>query len=126
MISPNSLDSPSQTSDRATCAIVGTISPIRLFLEPHGNYNPTFDKSALETSKVQFLLVPPVIHPDFVDDFNIAVEHIERLQDKAITEGPGGEHFIILDGRNKALKFSWPLFEKRVCQFFFLKTLSNC
>ena len=35
----------------ATCAVIGTVSRNRLFSEPHGNYNPNFEKTALETSK---------------------------------------------------------------------------
>jgi hypothetical protein len=110
---------PDETpSDKATCVIVGTVSPVRLFLEPHGNFNPAFDNSALESSKVQFQLVQPVTHPEFSDDFKLGIERIERLQTKAISEGPNPEHFVISDGRTKALKFSWPMFEKRVRPFF--------
>jgi hypothetical protein len=103
-------------SERATCAVVGVVSPSRLFLEPHGNYNPTFDNSALESSKAQFQLVPPLatVHPEFNNDFNLGMEHIETLQNKAITDGPNAEHFVVSDGQVKALKFTWPLFEKRV------------
>ena len=73
-----------------------------------------FVNSTLESSKAQFQLAPPVDLPDFSIDFNLGVEHVEKLQNKAVTEGPNGEHFIVLDERSKALKFSWPLFEKRV------------
>jgi hypothetical protein len=104
-------------SERATCAVVGTVSTSRLFLEPHGNFNPTFNNAALETSKAQFQLISPVVHPEFSDDFKLGLEHIENLQNKAITEGPKPEHFVVSDGHAKALKFTWPLFEKRVRNF---------
>ena len=103
---------------QATCAVVGTVSPNRLFLEAHGNYNPNFEKTALETSKAQFLLISPTLHPKFDINFKHAINCIETIQKKAIREGPGAEYFIVSDGLNKALKFSWPLFEKRVCQWF--------
>jgi len=105
-------------SDRASCAIVGTVSPVRLFLEPHGNFNPMFENSALETSKVQFQLTSPETHQEFSNDFKIGIEKIESLQNKAIVEGSSAEHFVVLDGQRKALKFSWPLFEKRVRHLF--------
>lgn len=101
-------------SVRATCAVVGTVSPTRLFLEPHGNFNPMFENSALETSKAQFQLVSPVDHTDFGEDFKHGVERIERLQGKAVTEGPHAEHFVVVEGHTKGLRFSSPLFEKRV------------
>jgi hypothetical protein len=107
-------------SEKATCAIVGTVSPTRLLLEPHGNFNPTFDNAALESSKMQFQLVSPDLHPEFSADFKRGIERLERLQKQAITEGPNGEHFVIWDGRTKGLKFSWPLFEKRVRSHFAL------
>lgn len=109
-------DLESQSSKRATCAVVGTVSPTRIFLEPHGNYNPNYEKTALETSKAQFQLVSPTIHPEFNVDFTLGIDHIESVQDMAIKEGPRAEHFVVADGLKKALKFSWPLFEKRVCQ----------
>ena len=99
---------------RAICAVVGLVSPHRLFLEPHSNYNPNFEKTVLETSKVQFQIVSPNSHQEFANDFNRAVKHMESLQKQAIKEGPEAEHFIVTDGLKKALKFSWPLFEKRV------------
>jgi hypothetical protein len=107
-------DVKAAASDRATCAIVGTISPVRLLLEPHGNFNPIFEKNALETSKMQFQLIAPTAHPEFLADFDTSIQRIESLQKKAITEGPKAEHFVVIDGHQKALKFSWPLFEKRV------------
>lgn len=104
-------DSP---SERATCAIVGTVSLNRLFLEPHENFNPMFNNSTLETSKTQFQLIPPVAHPELAEDFNLGITMIERLQKKTITDGPDAEHFVVSDGPTRALRFSWPLFEKRV------------
>ena len=67
-------------------------------------------------SKLQFQLVLPGIHLEFNDDFRLGVEQIEKLQNKAIVEGPNAEHFVVLDGQRKTLKFLWPLFEKRVHQ----------
>jgi hypothetical protein len=99
---------------RAICAVVGTVSSQKLFLEPHGNYNPTFENSTLETSKAQFQLLSPTVYPEFDADYNRGVKLIERLQRQVIKEGPDPEHFIVSDGLNKALKFSWPLFNKRV------------
>ena len=104
---------------RATCAVVGTVSPNRLYLEPHGNFNPNFEKTSLETSKLQFQLVPPSRHPEFEDDFNRGVKVLEILQKIACKDGPEPEHFVVTDGGKKALKFSSPLFEKRVNFFFF-------
>jgi hypothetical protein len=60
--STNPGDTETPTS-QATCAVVGMVSPYRLFLEPHGNYNPNFEKTALKTSKAQFQLVSPTLHP---------------------------------------------------------------
>ena len=114
MYVPSDKDTP-QYSSQATCAIVGTMSPVQLFLEPHGNFNPLFENSTLETSKAQFQLVSPALQPEFNNDFKVRIEHIKSLHNKAIMEGPNTEHFVVLDGQRKALKFSWPLFEKRVC-----------
>jgi hypothetical protein len=83
-------------------------------LEAHGNFNPNFEKTALETSKAQFQLTSPTGYPEFESDFARAIDHIEHLQREAVKEGPSAEHFIVPDGLKKALKFSRPLFEKRV------------
>ena len=101
-------------TSRVTCVVVGTVSPNRLYLEPHGNYNPNFEKTALETSKAQFQLIAPTDHPEFEDDFNRGIKNLDTIQKMAVKEGPSPEHFIVMDGIKKALKFSWPLFGKRV------------
>lgn len=101
-------------SDKATCAVVGTVSPERMYLEPHGNFTTAYG-NGLETSKAQFQIIPSDIHTEFGEDLKLGIRHLERLQNKVITEGPDPEHFITWDGRTKALKFSWPLFTKRVC-----------
>lgn len=113
-------------SPRATCAIVGTVSPNRLFLDAHGNYNPNFDNTTLETSKAQFQIVSPTVHQEFDADFGHGIKNIETLQRQVIKEGPDAEHFIVNDGQKRALKFSWPLFEKRVQScFVLLSTTGN-
>jgi hypothetical protein len=106
--------SKESATERATCAVVGTVSSQKLFLEPHGNFNPTFENSALENSKVQFQLLSPTVYPEFDADYGRGIKLIERLQRQVIKEGPDPEHFIVSDGLKKALKFSWPLFKKRV------------
>jgi hypothetical protein len=112
-------------SGRATCAVVGIVSPNRLFLEPNGSYNPSFEKAALETSKTQFQLTAPTDHEEFDIDFATGVEQLDALQLAAAVEGPSPDHFIVWDGHSRALKFSCPLFERRVRPrqrifFFFL------
>jgi hypothetical protein len=112
------VNDPDSPPPRVTCAVVGTVSPNRLFLEPHGNYNPNYDKTSLETSKVQFQLVSPALQSEFDADFKRGVKNLEAVQRKAYKDGPAAEHFIIVEAGRKALKFSWPLFEKRVCALF--------
>ena len=101
MLTPTNIEDP--PSQCAVCAVVGTLSTNRIFLE-------------LE-AKAQFQIVSPDNHPEFDGDFNQVITHIEAIQKKAINDGPlaHGEHFIVSDGLKKGLIFSWPLFEKRVC-----------
>ena len=113
MLTPTNIEDP--PSQRAVCAVVGTVSANCIFLEAHGNYNPNIKRTSLETSKAQFQIVSPDNHLEFDADFNQAITHIEAIQKKAINDGPHGEHFIISNGLKKGLRFSWPLFEKRVC-----------
>ena len=99
---------------QATCAVVSIVSLNRLFLEPHGNYNPSFEKTTLETLKAQFQLVSPTLHPEFKINLNLGISHLKTIQRNAIKEGPAAQHFVVSDGLKRALKFSSPLFEKRV------------
>jgi hypothetical protein len=103
-------------SKPATCAIVGIVSRSRLYLEPHGNFNPNYDnlKAGLEGAKTQFQVVSPTERLQFNADFDIATERLEALQRQAIKDGPNGEYFVVQDGLKNALRFSWPLFERRV------------
>lgn len=109
------IESSNAPSSQVTCAAVGTVSPNGLFLEPHRNFNPNFEKTTLETSKAQFQLVSLSLHPEFDHDFSLGIKNIESIQKIACKDGPGAEHFVVTDGGKKALKFSWPLFEKQVC-----------
>ncbi|KAF8803423.1 hypothetical protein BYT27DRAFT_7340892 [Phlegmacium glaucopus] len=112
-------DNNDAPSVRATCAVVGIVSDDRLFLDAHGNFNPIFDKSGLEACKAQFQLISPNHHADFKSDFKLGIENIENLQMKAVTEGATPQYFIVFDGTNKekAFRFSWPLFEKRTIAY---------
>ena len=92
IVTPTNIEDP--PSQRAVCAVVGTVSANRIFLEAHRNYNPNFERTSLETSKAQFQIVSPDNHPEFDADFYQAIAHIEAIQKKAI---------------------NWPFFEKRVC-----------
>ncbi|KAF8802411.1 hypothetical protein BYT27DRAFT_7261183 [Phlegmacium glaucopus] len=98
---------------QVTWAVVGVVSFQRLFLEPHGNFNPIFEKSALENSKAQFMLISPPIDNEFYSDFQLAIEHIKNLQNKVVSTGPDPKYFLIEDGRQTGMRFSSPLFEKR-------------
>ncbi|KAF8816291.1 hypothetical protein BYT27DRAFT_7248382 [Phlegmacium glaucopus] len=113
------LDNKHTPSEKATCTVVSVISSDRLFIDAHGNFNPSFPNSTLETAKAQFQIVSPETHPEFKTDFQTSLEHIKNLQRKAATDGPGPEHFIVWDTskREKVIKFSWPLFEKRTIQY---------
>ena len=114
MIAKTPDDPKDVAHDQATCAVIGTVSRNRLFLELHGNYNPNFEKTALETSKAQFQIIAPTDYPQLNADFDQGTEHLRTLQRSIIKEGPDPEHFVVMDGLRPALKFSWPLFEKRV------------
>ncbi|KAF8814019.1 hypothetical protein BYT27DRAFT_7250431 [Phlegmacium glaucopus] len=96
----------------ATCAVVG--SPL---VEPHGNFNPTFEHVSLEISKAQFQIISPTTYLELNDNFELGIKHIESLQNKAITDGPNPNYFVVWDNKSKALKFSWPLFKKRTKQY---------
>ncbi|KAF8816198.1 hypothetical protein BYT27DRAFT_7248506 [Phlegmacium glaucopus] len=115
------MNTPSDINDTpsvsATCAVVGTVSPLRLFVEPHGNFNPSFEHASFETSKAQFQIISPISYPELNDDFEQGIKHLESLQKKAITDGPNPSYFVVWDSKSKALRFSWPLFEKRTKQY---------
>jgi hypothetical protein len=96
-------DPKNPPTDPVTCAIVGTVSPNRHFLEAHGNYNPNY--APLEASKAQFQLISPADHPEFAADFNRGIQVIEVLQSKAIREGPDAQYLVVSDGLRKAVRF---------------------
>jgi hypothetical protein len=125
MIAPDpvSLASDNTPLFPATCTVVGTVSPIHLYLRPHGNHHPQFKSDGLENSKLQFQIVAPAFLPDFEADFNLGLERIETFQEKIIADRPGAvaDGIVVVynetqDGPQKALVFSWPLFQKRVCK----------
>jgi hypothetical protein len=72
----------------ATCALVGTVSPLQLLLKPHGNVNLNYEKSALETSKLQFQVVYPTDHAGFDADFGTAMERLETSTGWQSVRGP--------------------------------------
>jgi hypothetical protein len=115
IITPASDEPKDSAPELATCAVVGTVSRNKLFLEPYGNFNPTY--AGLETTKAQFQIISPTAFPEFAMDFDRATARMENLQRLAVKDGPEGAYFVVTDGFKKALKFSSPLFEKGVLQF---------
>ncbi|KAH7916958.1 hypothetical protein BV22DRAFT_966752, partial [Leucogyrophana mollusca] len=60
---------------------VGRVLEFKLNCQPNGNYL-NLDYGSLEDAKFQFHLGRP-LEAAFADDFDRAVEHLEKLQDKA-------------------------------------------
>lgn len=100
---------------QATCAVLGKVSMGRFFLEPQGNYNPKYD-TRLHQAKLQFQILA-IDDPILVSDFKKTLNTIEHLQTDIAPKGPKGEHFIVLDDNDRALRFSCPLFTKRASFF---------
>ncbi|KAF9470665.1 hypothetical protein BDN70DRAFT_939522 [Pholiota conissans] len=91
------------------CRVVGTVSPDdRLFLEPHGNFNPAFETPIMAKSKLQFTLTKPS-DPDFGQDYTLAYRRLEAVQD-AIAHGPDRSWFL----NDGTMRFSFPLWEKKI------------
>jgi hypothetical protein len=112
MIKPD--DPKESPTDKATCAVVGVVSGERLFVEPHGNFNPKFN-NPFESAKAQFQIKSARQYPEFDADFTLGIRRLEQLQVQGIMENsPKPEHFIVVDNGENALRFSTPLFEKRV------------
>jgi hypothetical protein len=121
---PNTTSFPSHPR---ACAVVGVVSPIHLYVRPHGNYSPEFERGHLENSQLQFQIVAPALLPGFKADFDFGVQRFKNIQRLVSTHAhrfPADQFVVIYnetgDGPEKALKFQSPLFEERVCTSLYL------
>lgn len=95
--------------------VVGCVSERRLFVTPDGNYQ-TNQFSDISIAKFLFLIGRPDDTP-FAEDFDKAMEYFIKIQNQRVST-PKRLNFIVTDGPNKNLRFTWNVFEKRVCFLF--------
>jgi len=101
--------------DNCSCVVVGRVTPLQAYLEPHGDFDAL--SNAPETfgnARLMFSLVrPDVTVPYFPEEFNTAVSNI-----RCITHGLPASNCVVddtfltrCDDGNTMINFSWDLFE---------------
>ena len=98
------------SNENAVMTVIGRISERRLDCGPTGNFvKGKF--GGLETAKFHCLLDKPVGTP-FADDFDKGVANLEKAQGN-IASTRNRNHFILVNGQEKKLRFTRHVFEKR-------------
>lgn len=97
--------------EETVCIMVGKVSRARLNTGPAGNYNPQFN-NPFHKAKYQLTLVMPD-EPAFVYDFQASILALEKAQE-AIASTEESAYMIIKEGEEKSIRFSAPIFTKRV------------
>lgn len=97
--------------------VVGRVSPDKVYLGTHGNFNPNFEEPmiAVRGAKLQFTLTRPVGDPDFEPDFDIAVTRLGDIQGQ-IAKTPRHKYFLQegTTGPPSYMRLSFPLWEPMV------------
>lgn len=119
-----------KTSDEnAVVCVIGRVSERRLDCGPTGNFvKGKF--GGLETAKFHCLLEKPVGTP-FAEDFDKSLANLDKVQ-ATIASTRNRNHFILVDGQQKKMRFTRYVFEKRertlqgLLSTFFAKFTSDC
>jgi hypothetical protein len=101
--------------DDCSCVVVGRVTPLRAYLDPHGDFDAV--SNAPETfgnARLRFSLVRPYVTvPYFPEEFDTAVSNICR-----ITHGLPASNCVVddtflthCDDGTTMINFSWDLFE---------------
>jgi hypothetical protein len=104
---------------------VGRVLDHKLFCGPMANYNPQFQNATLDKAKYTFTLGRPE-QPGFREDFDLLYANLDKLQSSICY---GKDRRNMLDPQTKTIRFTCPLFEKRVqfcrliCYYFLLISL---
>lgn len=94
-------------------AIVGRVLEHRLWCGPNGNYlDVDSEYVSLATSKFQLQLGKPIGTP-FALDYDKALENVGIIQAQVASTNDR-RNFIVSDGKNRNLRFSRKVFDKRV------------
>ena len=98
------------TSENATVSVVGRVLETRLDCGPTGNFRKG-KFGGLETAKFHLLLGKPTGTP-FAGDFDKVLTNLSKAQ-ADIAASPNRLNLILIDGREKQLRFTRNIFVKR-------------
>ena len=98
------------TNENAVLAVVGQILENGLQCSASGNFHRR-NYETLQKAKYQVMLGKPK-KTVFADDFDLTIKKLAAFQ-ADIASYPTRENFIVLDGRQKTLRFTHDIFEKR-------------
>lgn len=98
------------TNENAVLAVIGQVIEKGLQCSSSGNYH-NCENETLEKAKFQLFLGKPV-KTIFADDFDMTIKKLASFQtDMALY--PCRENFIMPNGRQKTLRFTHNVFEKK-------------
>ncbi|KAJ3561237.1 hypothetical protein NP233_g10313 [Leucocoprinus birnbaumii] len=106
------------------CTVVGDIDPDRLYMGTIGNHNPAFS-APLQASKFQMTVKCPEKDAMLREDWNIGMKMLRSAQ-VAVAVTSDHRYFLNNEGSETTIRLSAPVFEKSVCLFLTLGSLSKC
>lgn len=99
------------TDENTVACVVGHLKEHHFFVTPNGNYS-TVEYGDFSHTKFHFVIGNPECTL-FAEDFLKALDVISKLQAQ-IASTPNRVNFIASAGRSKVLRFTRPVFKKRV------------
>lgn len=108
------VDERSHWRSNIVVAVVGRVLDYRLHCGPNGNHvdNPMY--GSLATAKFELQLEKPYGTP-FAADYDTVLGNLGKLQAQ-VASTPGWQNLIVIDERDKKLRFTQNVFEKRVSE----------
>jgi hypothetical protein len=101
--------------EEMTCVVVGKVNDYRLNCSPIGNYRKEYPP--LGKAKLQHTLGRPD-EPAFVRDFEDAVKSLSKAQG-TVASTSNRLNMLTMEGQDQSIRFTAPIFEKRVSGGFF-------
>ncbi|KAJ6610122.1 hypothetical protein B0H10DRAFT_1954153 [Mycena sp. CBHHK59/15] len=114
-IMPGPIDPEGPAPPDAILIAIGTVSESRMFVSPIGNWSISSGEKytrSIGTAKYTFMINKPTNDPTFAPDFPVALAALKKAQ-TSISKTGKNLWFIVEDGSEEAIRFSFNIFEEK-------------
>ena len=106
------LEHRTRTYDDCSCIVVGQVTPLHAFLDPHGDFDDSSTPESFRNAKLKFSLArPDFAIPVFGEEYDTAVSNLCHITHGLPNSIVNDTLLSLQDDGSTMINFSWDLFE---------------